>query len=104
MKRIYYNYYDKFDYFVILPYQAVGRGKDIEVEEIWNETFKWIETVDTNKFAFGALFYEWLLKKNVNLDIDIYEPEIYSGYRIFDNYRDLRNSSYDLKIKKIERK
>ena len=105
LKRIYYNYYDKFDYFVILPYQAVGRGKDIEVEEIWNETFKWIETVDTNKFAFGALFYEWLLKKNVNLDIDIYEPEIYSGYRIFDNsYRDLRNSSYDLKIKKNRKK
>lgn len=98
-----YDSTDKIDYFVMLPYQAVGRGKEIEVENTWREMFEWINSLSSNeqnKFAFGALFYPYLLKNESNLNIDIYEPEIYSGYRIFDDsYLSLRKSSYNLEIK-----
>lgn len=52
------------------------------------------------KINCKVLFYSYLTENQVDLDIDIYEPEIYSGYRLFDDsYKNLRNSSYDLTIK-----
>lgn len=100
LKRIFNQYENIFDYFVILPYQAVGRAVAIKTEQIWKETLNWISDVNSEKFAFGALFYEFLQNNNINLNIDIYEPEIYSGYRIFDkSFLKLRKSSYDLTSK-----
>lgn len=100
LKRIYELYNEKIDYFVLLPYQAVGRAKEINVEYNWKKTFEYIKSVDTSKFAFGALFYEWLKEYDNGLKIDIYEPEIYSGYRLMDNtYKSLRKSSYNLELK-----
>ena len=45
--------------------------------------------------------YEWLLKNEVDLPMSIYEPEIFSGYRIMDDnrYKNLYKSSYNLTIK-----
>lgn len=100
LKLLYDTYQDVIDYFVILPYQAVGRGVPIEVNKVWKKTFEWISQENSKKFAFGALFYGWFLKNNIPLNIDIYEPEIYSGYRMFDDsYNTLRKSSYDLSPK-----
>ena len=100
LKRLYEMYHDKIDYFVLLPYQAVGRAKTIDVHKNWIEVFKFIKTVDTSKFAFGALFYEWLKNNDVGIKIDVYEPEIYSGYRMMDDsYKMLRKSSYNLELK-----
>lgn len=100
LKRLYDKYQKVIEYFVILPYQAVGRGKQIETEGTWKKTFEWISQVQSNKFAFGALFYPYLKNNEVPLNIDVYEPEIYSGYRLFDDsYGSLRNSSYDLTVK-----
>lgn len=100
LKRLYDKYQDIIEYFVILPYQAVGRAKQIETEEVWKKTFEWINTVNSQQFAFGALFYPYLQNNEVELDIDVYEPEIYSGYRIFDDsFMHLRHSSYDLNFK-----
>jgi len=100
LKLLYDTYADVIDYFVVLPYQAVGRGVPIIVDKIWKETFEWINSVESKKFAFGALFYEWLLENEISLDIDVYEPEIFSGYRMFDDtYNLLRKSSYDLSPK-----
>ncbi len=102
-KSIFEKWKYKVKYFVMLPYQAVGRGKEIEVENTWKEMFIWINSLseeEKNKFAFGALFYPYLQKNEVDLDIDVYEPEIYSGYRIFDDsYMNLRVSSYNLDYK-----
>ena len=98
--KLYNKYESIVDYFVVLPYQAVGRGKEIEVEETWKKTFNFISEVKSNKFAFGALFYNYLTKNEVPLKMSIYEPEIYSGYRIMDDsYKILRKSSYDLQEK-----
>lgn len=99
-QTIYETYKDNIEYFVMLPYQAQGRGKQIEVDENWKQMFNWIDSLSSDRhkqFAFGALFYEWMLNNNIYLKIDIYEPEIYSGYRVFDDsYKTLRKSSYNL--------
>ena len=104
-KEIYELYKDQIEYFVMLPYQAAGRGKVIETEAVWKELFVWINSLPVarkNQFAFGALFYPYLMENKVDLEINIYEPEIYSGYRMFDDsYQDLRKSSYDLTIKNV---
>lgn len=108
LKDIYEQYKDQLEYFVVLPYQAVGRGIPIETHETWVQTFDWISKLPEERqkqFAFGALFYEWMLQNKLPLKIDIYEPEIYSGYRIFDDsYKMLRKSSYDLTEKHCNNK
>jgi hypothetical protein len=84
----------------MLPYQVAGRATSIETDQTWKEMFIWIDSLPLNRqkqFAFGALFYEWMLQNQIPLKIDIYEPDIYSGYRIFDeSYKLLRKSSYNL--------
>lgn len=103
LKYLYNKYQSIVDYFVILPYMSVGRAKSIDTHEIWINTFKWIKRKDESKFAFGALFYDWLMENKVDLDIAIYPPEIYSGYRLMDDrYRDVYISSYDLRIKEMK--
>ena len=96
LKLLYAQYKDIVDYFVVLPYQSVGRGKEIDVKNEWLNAFEWIESIDSKKFAFGALYYEFLKENDVNLEMSIYEPEIFSGYRKLDgNYKVLYKSSYD---------
>ena len=103
LKELFEVYRDQLDYFVILPYQAVGRGVRVNTEIEWLNTFNWIASLseeDQGKFAFGALFYDWMKDKKLPLKIDIYEPEIYSGYRMFDDsFQTLRKSSYNLEPK-----
>ncbi len=99
-QKIYDKYCGVVDYFVILPYMPVGRARKIETGDVWKKTFEWIKTVNQRQFAFGALFYEWLLKNDSGLQMSIYEPEIFSGYRIMDdNFMNLYKSSYDLTLK-----
>jgi len=102
LKHLYELYHDQIDYFVVLPYQAAGRGAHINTANEWRDTFDWISTVNSHKFAFGALFYDWLKNNNIALDMSIYEPEIFSGYVLFDDsYKTIRRSSYDLRPKEI---
>ena len=100
LKDVYDRVGSELDYLVILPYQAVGRAKNIETYNIWSECFEWISKQNLHKFAYGALFYDYLNKNKIPFDIDVYEPEIYSGYRIMDDsYRIIRKSSYNLEPK-----
>ena len=66
---------DKIEYFVILPYQAVGRAAIIEVESEWIKLFDSLLNRDLKNVAFGALFYPFILKnKDVNkLDVFLYK-------------------------------
>lgn len=87
------------EYFVLLPYQVAGRADDIDCTREWEKLFALDFPTNT---AFGALFYEYLKKANLQ-NIPIYEPEVLSGYVIMDdNYRILRTSSYDLRPKPYE--
>ena len=100
LQWIHEKYSETFDYFVVLPYQASGRGKKMETENTWKGTFEWISSLpekNQSQFAFGALFYEYMKVNEIPLKMSIYEPEIFSGYRVMDDsYRILRKSSYDL--------
>jgi len=99
-------YKEKIEYFVLLPYQAAGRASNIETKSTWKEMFSWVSNSDEktkNKFAFGALFYNYFIKNDVDLNINIYEPELYSGYRVFDeSYKQIRISSYNTDFKEIK--
>lgn len=103
LKTIFETHKNDVEYFVILPYQASGRAKEIDTSETWKNLFVWLDSVPSDRlrqFAFGALFYEYLLNNKPNFEINVYEPEIYSGYRLMDDSYDiLRKSSYDLSEK-----
>lgn len=106
-KDIFKKHLDELDYLVILPYQAAGRAVKIKTHKTWGQLFKWISSMDVEhqkKFAFGALFYDYMCKNEIPLKIDKYPPEIYSGYRMMDDsYMTLRKSSYDLSPKVVKR-
>lgn len=97
--------YNAIDYFVLLPYQAVGRAKEINVIPTWDKLFNWIASLETklqNKFAFGALFYNYIISKAIPFKMSIYNPDVYSGYRLMnENYKTVYRSSYDLTEKSI---
>lgn len=97
LKELYNQYKDVFDYFVILPYQAVGRASEMDVKFTWLEAFEWIKTVNSKQFAFGALFYDFLKLNDVGLEMSIYNPDVYSGYILLNNnYNKIYKSSYEL--------
>jgi MoaA/NifB/PqqE/SkfB family radical SAM enzyme len=90
------------DYFVILPYQSVGRAKQIETESEWIKLFDSLLNKNIKNVAFGALFYPFILenKEKYPFDISLYEPETMSGYVMMeDGDMIIRKSSYDLKPK-----
>lgn len=101
VKRIYNDFKDVIDYFVLLPYQKTGRGTENIDNQIHKDIFEYVESTGNKyQFAFGALYYEYLLDGNNTLGIDMYEPEQFSGYRVFDDtYKQLRYSSYDRRFK-----
>lgn len=108
LMTLYQQYKNIVDYFVILPYQSFGRGKYINQEskyKIWFKVFQFIsEQENKNKFAFGALFYDFLKDNNIPLEMSIYNPDIYSGYRILDNnYKKIFKSSYEITEKSTNR-
>jgi MoaA/NifB/PqqE/SkfB family radical SAM enzyme len=102
-KDIYAEFENIVDYFVILPYMAVGRAKEIEVKNEWDKLFKELKDYNRGKVAFGALFYPYLKDNEEGvkyLDISLYEPELMSGYIMFDVEEPIvRKSSYDLEYK-----
>jgi organic radical activating enzyme len=89
---------------VVLPYQAMGRAPELENKEAEWERFLQMKWHGWEKqLAFGAGFYSFFLRKQAeqslalaDLDLDLYPPEMFSGYRIMDDtYRTLRKSSYN---------
>ena len=97
--EIYNEFNHLIEYFVLLPYQAAGRGKPIAVEEEWKKLFDTLLDNRPANIAFGALFYDFILsneEKYGKLDLSLYSPEIMSGYCIFEDGPFLiRKSSYD---------
>jgi organic radical activating enzyme len=77
-KHIYYEYKNITDYFVLLPHTARGRAKEKVLE--YECLFNVIDTLKTDKIAFGALFYPYLKKQKKRFDLSLYEPELMSKY------------------------
>ena len=94
---------------VILPYQGIGRAGPIDPRTEWDRLFNDVQSLwnmAKSKVAFGAGFYDYFLHKCSSgpeegpgiglLDLDLYNPELFSGYRIMDvSHRILRKSSFN---------
>lgn len=101
-QKLYNDWQHHIDTFVLLPYQAMGRAENVNMNIIQREWIKLFDLVleyDYPKVAFGALFYDFILahkEKYAALDISLYEPETLSGYVMMDT-EDLiiRKSSFD---------
>ena len=91
--KIFEEYQDKINYFVLLSYQAMGRAKPKKVEADY--LFEKLKAVkDISKISYGAMFYEEL-KKQTWLDVSLYEPEIFSKYLDMEKMK-LYKSSFNL--------
>lgn len=97
---IYDRYVNMVSNFVLLPYQAIGRGEPTCFTDLeCNLLFDTLLIKKPTKVSFGALFYNLLQARPdlcKSLDIAIYEPEVMSGYVKLDTV-DLiiRKSSFD---------
>lgn len=104
---LYNTYKDIVDYFVLLPYQEKGRAVKIDVKDVFDKTFEWISNQEgkiQRKFAFGAPFYDYIKTSKTVLDMSLYDPDKYSGYRILnENYKTIYKSSYEQIEKSIIR-
>lgn len=80
--KIFEEYKDRVEYFVLLPFKAVGRGKGMEENISWDYLVKKFpkDKNDSAKIAFGANFYPYLLKRDLDVSVSLYEPEILSKF------------------------
>jgi len=97
--NIYNKWKNNIDYFVLLPYGVQGRAKHKDID--WDYLVKNLPE-DQSKLAFGANFYPYLLNKNHNIKISLYEPEIMSSFLDLKDMK-LYPSSFNLsEFKQIE--
>lgn len=75
--NIYNKWADKVDYFVLLPYGSQGRAEEKEID--WEYLIQKLPDT-TGKLAFGANFYPYLQRKDHNVKVSLYEPEIMSKF------------------------
>jgi len=95
-RKIFDEYEDLVDYFVLLPYQAMGRAKEKKIDF---ESLKKHAPSNVDKIAFGADFYKFLVESPGPYKVSLYEPEIFSGYVDFsesDGRPKIYKSSFDL--------
>ena len=74
---IYKEYEGVIDYFVLLPYEVQGRAPKKEID--WEYLVSRLPE-NTKQIAFGAGFYPYLLQKDHNIKVSLYEPEIMSKF------------------------
>lgn len=80
--RIFEDLKDGIEYFVLLPYTNQGRAADRPKEVAWDylcEVYPQ-EPTDKEKIAFGAMFFPYLQKNQLDVKLSLYEPDIFSKY------------------------
>jgi hypothetical protein len=75
--KIYLQWKEKVDYFVLLPYGNQGRAPKKEIE--WEYLVENMPE-DHSQIAFGANFYPYLKEGGHNIKVSLYEPEIMSSF------------------------
>ena len=75
--KVYDEWKDKVDYFVLLPYGNVGRAPHKVID--WEYLIANLPE-DVSKIAFGANFYPYLKEGDHSIKISLYEPEIMSKF------------------------
>lgn len=75
--KIYNEWCDKVDYFVLLPYGVQGRAEHKDID--WGYLVEQLPEKQ-NQIAFGANFYPYLLRGGHNIKVSLYEPELLSKF------------------------
>jgi len=75
---IFKKWKDKVEYFVLLPYIPFGRAEKKEVD--WDYLVSVFPKEDSDQIAFGANFYPYLQRGELDIKVSLYEPEIMSKY------------------------
>jgi len=90
--KIYNEYKDKILYFVLLPLMDSGRS----TEKCSEDAFEYLLSfdLDWNKVAFGAHFYDSLVKNQDKLKCWLYPPESLSKNLILDDVIKITASSF----------
>jgi len=92
--EIFRNWYDKVDYFVLLPYGVQGRADNKEID--WEYFIKMLPN-DISKLAFGANFYSNLVEDaGKNIKVSLYEPESMSKFLSLEGTGSVYSSSFNL--------
>ncbi len=95
-KRIFDEFKDNVEYFVLLPYMVTGRAPNVPIDYDYFATV--LETIkDQSKLAFGSNFYRFLKSGKSNVKVSLYPPEIMSKYLIMDDKMQLFNNSFEMK-------
>jgi uncharacterized radical SAM superfamily Fe-S cluster-containing enzyme len=89
---IYNQFHRRIEYFVLLPYIAMGRAKKKRVQ--FKELTKVLDKIKSDQIAFGANFYK-NLKTTKKYDVSLYEPELMSKYLDLTNMK-IYKSSFNL--------
>lgn len=96
--RLYEEYVESgmVDYFVLLPYMNYGHAVN-EPRTIAYDYFKtWLDKVYTQgKIAFGANFYNFIVKHAQQFNVSLYPPEIMSKYLVMDDRMQVSNNSFE---------
>ena len=95
--KIYNEWMDEVDYFVLLPYGNQGRAETKEID--WEYLITKLPE-DQSKIAFGANFYPYLLRGNHGIKVSLYEPEIMSKFL---DLKDMSIYPSSFNLKKIEK-
>lgn len=78
--KIFNEWKDKVEYFVLLPYGNVGKAAENRKKIAWDYLVKVFPKEDASQIAFGANFYPYLMKGELDIKVSLYEPEIMSKY------------------------
>ena len=87
--EIYDVYQNDISYFVLLPYIAKGRAEYKVID--WEYLIKNLPQ-NTEKIAFGAGFYPYLLHGTHNINVSLYEPECMSKFLDLEDMKIYPNS------------
>lgn len=93
--EIFNEWKDKIDYFVLLPYGVQGRAKPKDID--W-EYLVSVFPQENKKIAFGANFYPYLLRNDLNVKVSLYRPEIFSKFITLEDNGKMYKSSFSNEI------
>ena len=98
LNRLYKEFRDRVDYFVLLPLMNVGLAKDNPKRVNLVELEKFMDIYHSeSKLACGANLYPWLKTVGKKYGISLHPPEIFSKYLLLNDNLDLFNNSFERK-------
>lgn len=96
--EIFKEWKDRVEYFVLLPYGNVGRAVPKEID--WDYFVKVFPKENKEQIAFGANFYPYLLRGELDVKVSLYEPEIMSKFITLEGTGAMYKSSFSSEILK----